>query len=58
LKDPSRAREAFARVVEEFKATDEARRSALYLDFIQQHYGSQAPQTQPQATTGTTASPG
>ena len=37
--DPLRAKETFARVVSEYAAAPQARRSELYLEFIQRRYG-------------------
>jgi outer membrane protein assembly factor BamD len=57
LKDVPRAKEAFSRVVEEYKETDEARRSGLYLDFIRERYGA-LPAAPAPANATTTVSPG
>jgi outer membrane protein assembly factor BamD len=37
--DPLRAKETFARVVTEYASAEDARRAALYLQFISKHYG-------------------
>jgi outer membrane protein assembly factor BamD len=39
MNDALRAKETFKRVVDEFPAAPDAKRSALYLDFIQKRYG-------------------
>jgi outer membrane protein assembly factor BamD len=49
--DPLRAKETFARVVNEFPSAPQARRSSLYLEFIDHRYG---PNPQPKATTAPT----
>jgi outer membrane protein assembly factor BamD len=42
--DAHRARETFARVVAEYPTAPDARRAALYLDFIAKRYGEDVPQ--------------
>jgi outer membrane protein assembly factor BamD len=39
LHDPLRAKETFQRVVSDYAAADDARRAALYLQFISKRYG-------------------
>jgi len=44
--DPARSKDSFTRVVSEFPAAPQARRSELYLEFIQKRYGEN-PQSPP-----------
>lgn len=52
--DPLRAKETFARVLNEFPTAPQARRSELYLEFISRHYGP-SPQPKPSAAPGADA---
>jgi len=55
--DPKRAKETFQRVVSDYGRADQARRSELYLEFIQRRYGDN-PQPKPTATPTPTPNPG
>jgi hypothetical protein len=44
--DPARSKDSFTRVVSEFPAAPQARRSELYLEFIHKRYGEN-PQSLP-----------
>jgi len=54
LGDPLRAKETFQRVVTEYSAAEDARRAALYLQFIAKRYGDNpkplAPRAEPSST--------
>jgi outer membrane protein assembly factor BamD len=54
LGDPLRAKETFQRVVTEYSAAEDARRAALYLQFIAKRYGDNprplAPRAEPSGT--------
>jgi outer membrane protein assembly factor BamD len=52
--DPRRAKETFKRVVDEFPSAPDARRSALYLEFIAKRFGEDPPSLTP-ATPAPTA---
>jgi hypothetical protein len=54
--DPARSKGTFARVVSEFPAAPQARRSELYLEFIQKRFGDN-PQPRPTAVPAPTAAP-
>jgi outer membrane protein assembly factor BamD len=54
--DPARSKGSFARVVSEFPAAPQARRSELYLEFIQKRFGDN-PQPRPPAVPATAPVP-
>jgi outer membrane protein assembly factor BamD len=49
--DPARSKDSFARVVSEFPAAPQARRSELYLEFIHNRYGENPQQPPPPGST-------
>jgi outer membrane protein assembly factor BamD len=57
--DPARSKDSFARVVSEFPAAPQARRSELYLDFIHKRYGEtpQSPAPPPGSNPAATPTP-
>ena len=57
MDDPLRAKETFQRVVSEYGAADDARRAALYLQFIAKRYGDNPKARAPASATSTTAAP-
>ena len=56
MDDPLRAKETFQRVVSEYGAAEDARRAALYLQFIAKRYGDN-PKPAPRATEPAAAAP-
>jgi len=48
--DPARSKDSFTRVVSEFPAAPQARRSELYLEFIHKRYGDNPPAAPPPGT--------
>jgi outer membrane protein assembly factor BamD len=54
--DPLRSKDSFARVVSQFPGAPQARRSELYLEFIQRRFGSNPPPA-PANTPGTSPPP-
>ena len=55
--DPARSKDSFTRVVSEFPAAPQARRSELYLEFIQKRYGANPQATPAPGTPAPTPSP-
>jgi outer membrane protein assembly factor BamD len=50
--DPLRAKETFQRIVSDYAAADDARRAALYLQFIAKHFGDNPKPLAPAEPTG------
>jgi outer membrane protein assembly factor BamD len=55
--DPARSKDSFARVVSEFPAAPQARRSELYLEFIHKRYGDNPQQPAAGTPPGATPTP-
>ncbi|MDB4981254.1 MAG: outer rane assembly lipoprotein YfiO [Myxococcales bacterium] len=55
--DPRRAKETFKRIVDEFPTAPDARRSALYLEFITKRFGEDPPTLTPTTPAPTASEP-